>query len=155
MTVVSCPASTVAVTGAGVLRPGGLLYLTTPNMGSLSRRLLGADWSVISRDHVSLHTASALREVATRAGFESPRVLSRNILPHEIAKVFRGHGARAARGGGSPMAKTVALQARIESRPHLRFLKGTANAFLRATGLGDTHVLRATRADGAAPSARP
>ena len=130
---------------AGVLRPGGLLYLTTPNMGSLSRRLLGPEWSVISRDHVSLHTAAALREVARRAGFERPRVFSRNVLPHEIAKAFRRKSAGATGGAGSPMAKTVALQARIESRPHLRLLKGAVNSVLRATGLGDTLVLRATR----------
>ena len=53
--------------------------------------------------------------------------------------------APARAGEPSAMAKTVALQARIESRPHLRLLKGAVNSVLRATGLGDTLVLRATR----------
>jgi len=131
---------------AGVLRPGGLLYLSTPNMGSLSRRLLGADWSVISRDHVSLHTAAALRAVCARAGLGRPRIASRNILPHEVARAFRRKGAAPA-AGGSPMRETVTLQARIEARAHLRLLKGAVNAILRATGLGDTLVLRAVRPD--------
>jgi hypothetical protein len=110
---------------------------------------------VISRDHVSLHTAAALRAVAGRAGFERPRVFSRNVLPHEIAKAFRRKPAAASptpAGEPSPMAKTVALQARIESRPHLRLIKGAVNSVLRATGLGDTLVLRATRPASVAKS---
>ena len=61
---------------ASRLRPGGLLYLTTPNMGSLSRRVLGADWSVISRDHVSLHTSRALVALCGKAGREAAPILA-------------------------------------------------------------------------------
>lgn len=129
---------------AGRLRPGGLLYLTTPNMGSLTRRLLGADWSVISRDHVSLHTARALRALCAKAGLEGARVTSRNILPHEVANIFRRRGAEGT-PGGSPMARTVELQARIESRPHLRLAKKAVNFALGVTGLGDTLVMWARK----------
>jgi len=126
---------------AARLRPGGLLYLTTPNMGSLSRRILGAGWSVISRDHVSLHTARALAALCGKAGLGRARIASRNILPHEVAKAFRRGTARGE--GGSPMARTVELQARIEGRPHLRLAKGAVNFALGVTGLGDTLVMRA------------
>ena len=128
---------------AALLRPGGFLYATTPNMGSLTRRLLGADWSVISRDHVSLHTARTLRVNCARTGLEPLGVLSRNILPHEIGRAFRRRRADAPAPG--PMERTVALQARIESNVALGAAKRAANLALRVTGLGDTLVLRARR----------
>ena len=130
------------------VRPGGLVYLTTPNMGSLSRRLLGPRWSAISRDHVSLHTARALRLLCARAGLEAPSVRSRNILPHEIARRFRRE-APGAKPAGNLMARTVELQARIEGRPALRFAKGAVNLALRVTGLGDTLVMRAREREAA------
>jgi len=39
------------------LRPGGLLYLTTPNAKSLNQRVLGLEWSVVSPpEHLALWT---------------------------------------------------------------------------------------------------
>ncbi len=131
---------------AAILRPGGALYLTTPNYGSLTRRLLGKDWSVISRDHVSLHTARTLRVLCATAGFEVLRLRSRNILPHEIRRVFGPRGVPAA--AGPPMQETVRLQARIESKAHLRAAKRVANALLGWTGTGDTLALLARKGGG-------
>ncbi len=128
---------------ATILRPGGALYLTTPNYGSLTRRLLGKDWSVISRDHVSLHTARTLRILCSEAGFEILRLRSRNILPHEIRRAFGRKGTAVA--DPTAMQETVRLQARIETRAHLRAAKRVANAFLGWTGTGDTVALLARR----------
>lgn len=132
---------------AALLRPGGALYLTTPNFGSLTRRLLGSDWSVISRDHVSLMTPRGLRAAAERAGLEPLRLFTRNILPHEVARFFR----RRRKGAGPvppPMERTVALQARVEGSLLLRGAKRVVNLGLRATGLGDTLVLLARKPAG-------
>jgi 2-polyprenyl-3-methyl-5-hydroxy-6-metoxy-1,4-benzoquinol methylase len=125
---------------ARLLRPGGALYLTTPNFGSLSRRILGADWSVISRDHVSLYTAKGLLAAVRRARFRPLRTSSRNILPHEIRRAFRPRGSGSA---GPDPARTTRLQATLESRRSLSFLKSAVNAVLSATGTGDTLVLLA------------
>ncbi len=136
------PAALVAE-AAALLRPGGLLYLTTPNYGSLSRRLLGARWSLISRQHPSLFAARGLAALCRRAGLEPVRIGSRNILPHEIAGAFRRR-----RGGPPPasrMPRTVALQAFLEERPALRAGKRLLNLVLSAGGLGDTLILRALR----------
>jgi 2-polyprenyl-3-methyl-5-hydroxy-6-metoxy-1,4-benzoquinol methylase len=128
---------------AAILRPGGALYLTTPNFASLSRRLLGKDWWAVSRDHVSIHTSRTLRVLCTAEGFVPLRLRSRNILPHEIRKAFRRR--RPATGEPSIMKETVKLQARLESRRHLRAMKHAVNALLGLTGTGDTLVLLARR----------
>jgi 2-polyprenyl-3-methyl-5-hydroxy-6-metoxy-1,4-benzoquinol methylase len=134
------PAALIAE-AAGLLRPGGLLYLTTPNFGGLTRRLLGPAWSVIAPEHVSLLTARSLRALARRAGLDVLRIGSRNLLPHELARALRG---RRPALPGSGMRKTASVQASVEARPALRALKRIANAVLSVTGLGDTLLLRAS-----------
>ncbi|MCT7972015.1 class I SAM-dependent methyltransferase [Laspinema olomoucense] len=57
---ISHPAPFIART-AQLLKPEGLLYLTTPNFDSLDRRILGADWRVIHREHLSYFTPSTLK----------------------------------------------------------------------------------------------
>ncbi len=128
---------------AALVRPGGALYLTTPNFGSLSRRMLGREWTAISRDHISLLTPTALGSLARGAGLEPLRLTSRNILPHEVFKRF---ARRRVRGPDGAMARTVVLQAEVEGRPALRAAKVLANRVLGATGLGDTLVLLARKA---------
>ncbi|MEN8150965.1 MAG: class I SAM-dependent methyltransferase, partial [Planctomycetota bacterium] len=74
---------------AGLLRPGGGLFLTTPNYGALSRRLLGREWQPIAGDHLCLFTPRSLAACVTRAGFRVRDVRTRTILPNEILKRFR------------------------------------------------------------------
>lgn len=53
------------------LRPGGLLFLSTPAIDSFSFEYLGSDHiHVSSFGHVSLFSKVSLRELTTRAGFE-------------------------------------------------------------------------------------
>ncbi len=55
---------------ARVLRPGGLLLLTTPNFGGLSRRLLGWRWRVIDPEHLGYFSPHTLRCELRRLGFD-------------------------------------------------------------------------------------
>ncbi len=54
-----------------LLRPGGHLFLTTPDAGSLMSRLLGRQWYYVDMDeHVVLLTRENVRTVLQRTGFE-------------------------------------------------------------------------------------
>ncbi|MEN3336001.1 MAG: hypothetical protein V7641_5366 [Blastocatellia bacterium] len=130
---------------ARILRPGGLLYLTTPNFNSLSRRLLGGRWRVICKEHVCYFTPKLLARVLRDAGFARLTVRTRNIDPHEIRKLFGGREENAS--GGFQIDRTEALRARVERHRPLHMAKGMANAFLAATAMGDTITLRAERSD--------
>lgn len=128
---------------ARALRPGGVLYLTTPNWGSLSRRLIGKDWFPISRDHVAYFQPSTVRDALRRAGLEPVRIQTANIQPHEILGHFRRPRAREpvsadARSGPGFMATTMDLRDRVEANPLLRLAKGIVNTGLGWTGTGDT-----------------
>ncbi len=131
----------------GLLRPGGVLHLTTPNWGSLSRRLIGSAWFPVTSDHLSYFAPGTMRRALREAGLDPVRIRSANIQPHEILGHWRRRrtppgGGAAEPARGSFMRETMDLRERVESRPWLRAAKSVVNACLGATGTGDT--LRAT-----------
>ena len=119
-----------------LLRPGGALYLTTPNWASFSRRFLGKRWFPISREHVVYFSPRTIRAALTKAGLRPVRTEAANIQPHEILARFRP----TARGGSAPdcMARTMSARESIEKSRGLRAAKALANRVLSATGTGDT-----------------
>lgn len=54
------------------LKPGGFLFLATPNFASLSARVLGEHWGLIEPDHHFYYfTPTTLDEMLKRTGFEA------------------------------------------------------------------------------------
>ena len=53
----------------GLLKPGGLLFLTTPNADGFQARLLGKAWRSAINDHLYLFSARTLRSMLERSGF--------------------------------------------------------------------------------------
>jgi SAM-dependent methyltransferase len=60
-----------------VLRPGGLLWIATPNLDSLGHSRFGPSWRALEPPrHVVLFTLDALRGALRRAGFEAAAPLT-------------------------------------------------------------------------------
>jgi 2-polyprenyl-3-methyl-5-hydroxy-6-metoxy-1,4-benzoquinol methylase len=121
---------------AALLRPGGALYVTTPNWSSLSRRGAGAAWTPIARDHVVYFTPRHLRRALMEAGLAPVRVTTANVQPHELLKRLRR--APSAARETSSMQRTMGLRETVEANALLRGAKACVNAALAATGTGDT-----------------
>ena len=85
-----------------MLRSGGGAYLTTPNFASLTRRVLGPRWRIISYpEHLRYFTGPTLVQAALETGFEVARVSSSGISPKDV--VYGLSGGRIAtegQGGG-------------------------------------------------------
>ena len=53
-----------------ITRPGGLVFLTTPDVGSLLARMLGRRWHHYNRYHFSLFDRRSMAALARQGGFE-------------------------------------------------------------------------------------
>jgi len=129
------------------LAPGGVLYLTTPNVDSLSRFALGARWRAIEPEHRCLFNPRALATLLARSGFRPMRTVTKNIdLPEILAKW------RSARRSTSPQRTTEATQALREAAEASRLLrtaKAVVNGMLKLTSLGETLEVLAVKRSGA------
>ncbi len=130
---------------AHALRPGGLFYCTTPNFGSLSRRLLRGRWSVIGYpEHLLYFTQSTLCSWLERFGFVAVEVTTTGFSP--------AHLRRGLNGAASAQVSDEPLRAQIEGSRPLRTAKRALNMALGLTRSGDTikghFELRAMAAPG-------
>ncbi len=129
------------------LAPGGALFLTTPNFGSLTRRVVGAEWSVLGAEHVTLASPEGLRTALERAGHEVVELASRSLFLSEYRALLPGR-----RGGGagpSRVEAAVALRDRIEESGPLRLAKAAVNRLLALTGVGESMECLSVRVGGA------
>lgn len=132
-----------------LLEPGGVLYLTTPNFGSLARRMLGERWSVMHPEHIGYFEPSTLKDMVCReTDLRALEVEARNIAPSTFVAWARGWGGR---GVSSAEAATQThrqaregLDQRLRRMVHRsRLLGSSKDALNRAAsraGLGDTLV---------------
>lgn len=116
------------------LRPGGLLYLTTPNFRSLSRRILRSKWNVIEYPaHLGYFSPRSLIHLMERLGCSPISVRTTGISPTRFGKSLTGREHLKITAADADEKVRRAL----ESRRSARWLKAAANAMLSATGSGD------------------
>jgi len=129
-----------------LLHEGGLLYLTTPNFGSLSRRALGAAWSVLHEEHIGYFERASLRKVATSStSLRELRIDAFNITPSTFVALARGaRGARREQAVQSHRQGRQGLDQELrralrKSRV-LSASKDLVNRGISRAGVGDTLV---------------
>ena len=73
------------------LRPGGIAYVVTPDMGSLVARALGERWWYVQVPHLSYFSRRSARRLAERCGLETvwqgayPRFVTAEMVRHRLA----------------------------------------------------------------------
>ena len=118
------------------LRPGGLLYITTPNARSLNRWFLGVDWSIFSPpEHLTIWTAKALRHALNQAGFQPQRVRTEGLNPAEMLARLRPSPPDGASFNRNEAA--YALNGAFSHSAWRRTLKRGINRGLSVCQLGD------------------
>ena len=123
------------------LRPGGLLYLTTPNARSLNQRLLGLDWSVFSPpEHLVIWSPKGIQHALHSAGFQSLRIRTEGLNPYEILARIRPPKEAVNRNQTG-----AALNQTFTATPSRRVLKTWINHLLSVLQLGDGLKVYATR----------
>jgi SAM-dependent methyltransferase len=129
------------------LRPGGVLYLTTPNANSINRHVLGLTWSIISPpEHVTIWSARGMRRALVRAGFVPRRVRTEGLNPSELRARVCPRRPGAPRLSRNEAA--FALNEVFSSSPCRRRLKAAINGGLSLLGVGDSLKVWAIRGSG-------
>jgi 2-polyprenyl-3-methyl-5-hydroxy-6-metoxy-1,4-benzoquinol methylase len=120
---------------AAILRPRGLLYVTTPNFNSLSRRLLKGRWNIIEYpEHLSYYTPRTIAALLHRCGFERVSVRTTGISPTRLKTSLKMSGERVV----APATDDEKVRAVLERNYLLHTFKRLLNNVLTASGSGDT-----------------
>ena len=138
---------------ADVVKPGGLVYLTTPNFDCFDRRILGMAWPVIHREHLTYFTPkillSAIREKTDLTVLHSE---TRNVSVQSLQRIKNLLPRRRKQSNTSPQPvvkskSAVDVRETIEGSRVLQFVKRGINGILNATSSGNTIVLLLKRPD--------
>jgi SAM-dependent methyltransferase len=126
-----------------VLRPGGMLWATTPNVHSLLGRLLKQNWSAVCPpEHLQLFSRAGIAKMLRSAGFRSIWTCTEGLNPYELRQALPGRQSSSsdsgAPGGCERVRTGYELNEALMQSPLRRSIKTTANVVLRATGLGDS-----------------
>ncbi len=120
-----------------LLRPNGLLFMTTPNIKSINQRWLGADWSVIAPpEHITIWSPKGMDKALKRNGFALSNIKTEGFNPIEIISKYRA----TAKADGAPIHRNeaaFALNETFTSSPWRRAVKTTINQGLSVLKLGD------------------
>jgi 2-polyprenyl-3-methyl-5-hydroxy-6-metoxy-1,4-benzoquinol methylase len=117
-----------------ILRPGGIVYLTTPHYNSLSRHLFHGKWNVINYpSHLSYYTKKTLRRLFENEGFSLIRFATTGISVSQ-ARLSLG---KSADQKSSSLSDTDVREA-IEGNRLLQWAKKSVNFMLTFFNLGDT-----------------
>ncbi len=98
-----------------VLRPGGTIWVATPNLDASGRRVFGEDYVQLDAPrHLVLFTRSALRALLARAGFTD--VHEPPVVPHARAWTFpRSAAIRAGLGSHPDPLPPLPLRLRLRA----------------------------------------
>lgn len=134
----------VVCDAARLVRPGGGIYLTTPNGRSLSARMLHGRWSVVTPpDHLQLFSPGGLGAVLTRAGFVVRRTWAHGLNPYELRAAIEYGRNRPAGHGHTKLS--YQLNESLSTNRAGTIVKTVVNGALTATRLGDTLKVLAER----------
>ena len=122
-----------------LLKPGGLLYVTTPNFNSIDRFVMGSAWDVIHHEHLSYFTPGTLAQLVSKTTeFEILETHAKNISTATLKAFMHRRRSEVAT---ADVPESDQFRQQIEDSALLRRLKYAANIMLDATRLGSAMTM--------------
>jgi len=126
----------------GCLKPGGLLYITTPNSSSISLHLMRGDSPMLGYpDHLCLFNAKSISELARLVGFNVVKAWSTGLSVSQVKQKLLSPclpNTSGSQGFSEACADDLRLNQKLSSNPGGKFAKKLANRLLSLFGVGDT-----------------
>lgn len=124
-----------------LLRPGGALYVTTPNFNSISRRVLGEKWSIILYpEHLIYYSPQSLKYLLKKFGIQPVNIKTEGISPARFIYTYKKNKASTQAEASEYNYNEVDrnLRNQIEQNRLLKIAKAIVNYILRITASGDS-----------------
>lgn len=116
-----------------LLRPGGLLYITTPNFNSYLRYLFGSNYSVIEYpEHLAYYTPKTLHRLLQESGFRKKKLQTTGISFSQFQQSKKNEPVQKKEA----RRKEDRIRNSVARSPWLSFLKNVMNRILTFTGIG-------------------
>jgi SAM-dependent methyltransferase len=129
-----------------ILRPGGCVYVLTPNAGGLSSRLLKAQWEAAEPDdHVILYQYQTLRRLLEDRGFTRPRGWAVDLNVMELTHLLRRGPRRDELQRQKAQKSRRALIGKVVRSSFLRSVRRGVNRLIRFTLIGDKLIATAIK----------
>lgn len=123
-----------------ITRKGGVVYITTPNFNSISRRMLKDNWSIIwIPEHLSYYTTPSIHYLLKRCGFRKLNIQTTGISIERARNAYFKNKQK--NESHSTIYKSMndkQIREQIESSNILKITKSILNFVLIAFKLGDT-----------------
>jgi SAM-dependent methyltransferase len=117
-----------------LLRPGGAIYLTTPNFNSLNRYMFKEKYNVIEYpEHLSYYTPRSIHRLFSKNGFSKVSIRTTGFSITRLRYGLRLHEE----GYVGPGTSDEIVRTALEKNSRMRFLKKAANFVLSVFGKGD------------------
>lgn len=118
-----------------ILRPGGMLYITVPNFGSLSKNLLKSKWNIIAYpEHLNYFTRKTMHWFLANEGFKK---IAAKTTGFSMTRVHYSKKS-ISQPGLKPEHKDEILRTKAETKLIYKILKNSINFILNLTGKGDS-----------------
>jgi 2-polyprenyl-3-methyl-5-hydroxy-6-metoxy-1,4-benzoquinol methylase len=125
-----------------ILKPGGALAISTPNLGGIGCRLLGANaFAMWPDEHIFYFGPASIRRALRLAHFTDMEIASREIYPENATAILarllgkNGNGHIGAANAADPGVRPVKKLFRNNSA--LKALRGAFNGLFAAVPIGD------------------
>lgn len=122
------------------LRPGGLLYLTTPNWNAALRFVERVEFKMICYpEHICFYTRSSMSALAKRHGFVVKRIRTTGLDVGRLKSAMKkGEARNEVSGRATERSNTQDFRTRIEGSRSLKALKTAVDGVISLVGVGDT-----------------
>ena len=134
------------MTVAQVVRPSGLIYVTTPHGQGLSAKILRQQWSVVSPpEHIQLFSQVGLKILLQRAGLVTTRMVVQGFNPFEVLNIWRSRFTSKPLPAFDRVSTSYQLNHALMKNSLRRSIKKYLNSTLSYMDLGDGIKVYATK----------